>query len=145
MKVMLPTIIGLFSNITDNDYKAQFKAPCEFNQMLDLFSSLPPYFNEIGKTYDGRTDLIAYYSMQLSSTFLVNKNALTMKCLYQMLDLQTRIGGLSINIMDHPEKNSQLVGVMGKYTNNARTWWQMPSRETSHFPLLLPSRVQKAF
>lgn len=115
MKIMLPSMFGLFSNITDPDYKAKFKEPCTFDKLLDIFSKLPPYFDEFGKKYSTKPDLMAYYSMQLASTFLVNNGSLSMECLYNMLSLQTHLHKFSINIIDHPEKNLHLVGLFGNY------------------------------
>lgn len=115
MKIMLPSMFGLFSNITDPEYKAKFKEPCTFDKLLDIFSKLPPYFDEFGKKYSTKPDLMAYYSMQLASTFLVNNGSLTMECLYNMLSLQTHLHKFSINIIDHPEKNLHLVGLFGNY------------------------------
>ncbi|RNA39610.1 hypothetical protein BpHYR1_044265 [Brachionus plicatilis] len=115
MKIMLPSMFGLFSNITDPDYKAKFHEPCTFDKLLEIFSKLPPYFDVFGKKYSSKPDLMAYYSMQLASTFLVNNGSLTMECLYNMLSLQTQLHKFSINIIDHPEKNLHLVGLFGNY------------------------------
>lgn len=113
MNTLLPSMFGLFSNITSDDYKANFKAPCEFEVLLDLFKQLPPYFDVIAQKYPSQPDLIAYYSMQLASTFLVNNGSLTMDCMYNMLSLQTRLNTFSLDIMDNPEKNPKLVGLFG--------------------------------
>ncbi|CAF0745081.1 unnamed protein product [Brachionus calyciflorus] len=115
MKVMLPSMFGLFSNVTDLEYKSNFKEPCTFDKLLEIFSKLPPYFDEFGKKYSKKPELMAYYSMQLASTFLVNNGSLTMECLYNMLSLQTRLHKFSIDLMDHPEKNFHLVGLFGTY------------------------------
>ncbi len=113
MQTMLPSMFGLFSNITSEDYKANFKDPCRFDSLLDIFSKLPPYFDIIAAKYPLKPDLAAYYSMQLASTFLVNNGSLTMSCLYNMLSLQTRLMKFSLNIMDNPEENPELVGKFG--------------------------------
>lgn len=113
MSTLLPSMFGLFSNITSDDYKANFKEPCRFDTLMDLFKQLPPYFDVIAKKYPGQPDLIAYYSMQLASTFLVNNGSLTMECMYNMLSLQTRLNNFSLDIMDNPEKNPKLVGLFG--------------------------------
>ncbi len=113
MQTMLPSMFGLFSNITSEDYKANFKEPCRFDSLLDIFSKLPPYFDIIAAKYPTKPDLAAYYSMQLASTFLVNNGSLTMSCLYNMLSLQTRLMKFSLNIMDNPEENPELVGKFG--------------------------------
>lgn len=113
MKVMLPTMFSLFSDMMPNDYKETFKKPCEFNSLLELFAKLPNYFNEMGKLYADKPDLLAYYSMQLASGFLVSNGSLTMDCLFKMLDLQSRLGNFSIDLMDNPEKNSHLIGRFG--------------------------------
>jgi len=115
MQTMLPSMFGLFRNITNDDYKANFQAPCTFDILLDLFKQLPPYFDIISLKYPTKPDLAAYYSMQLASTFLVNNGSLTMKCLYNMLSLQTRLMTFSLDIMDNPEKNPQLVGLFGVF------------------------------
>jgi hypothetical protein len=115
MTFMLPIIMNVFQNRTEPEYQAKFKKPCEFNDMINMFSTLPPYFNEIGRLYPNKTDLIAYYSMQLSSTFLVNQGSLTMDCLYNMLDLQSRLGSFAIGILDHPEKYEKEVGNFGLF------------------------------
>ena len=113
MQTLLPSMFGLFSNITSDDYKANFKEPCRFDTLLDVFKNLPPYFDLIATKYPNKPDLVAYYSMQLASTFLVNNGSLTMACLYNMLSLQTRLMTFSLDIMDNPEKNPQLVGLFG--------------------------------
>ena len=113
MQTMLPSMFGLFSNITSEDFKANFKEPCRFDSLLDIFSKLPPYFDIIAAKYPLKPDLAAYYSMQLASTFLVNNGSLTMSCLYNMLSLQTRLMKFSLNIMDNPEENPELVGKFG--------------------------------
>ena len=113
MTFMLPIIMNVFQNRTEPEYQAKFKKPCEFKDMINMFSTLPPYFNEIGRLYPNKTDLIAYYSMQLSSTFLVNQGSLTMDCLYNMLDLQSRLGSFAIGILDHPENYVNEVGQFG--------------------------------
>lgn len=115
MKVMLPSMFGLFSNITEAEFKAQFKEPCTFDKLLEIFSKLPPYFDEFGKKYSKKPELMAYYSMQLASTFLVNNGSLTMDCLYNMLSLQTKLQKFSLDLMDYPEKNFHLVGLFGTY------------------------------
>ena len=114
MNTLLPSMFGLFSNITSEDYKANFKEPCRFDALMDLFKQLPPYFDIIAQKYPNQPDLIAYYSMQLASTFLVNNGSLTMECMYNMLSLQTRLNTFSLDIMDNPEKNPKLVGLFGK-------------------------------
>lgn len=113
MNTLLPSMFGLFSNITSDDYKANFKEPCRFDTLMDLFKQLPPYFDVIAQKYPQQPDLIAYYSMQLASTFLVNNGSLTMECMYNMLSLQTRLNSFSLDIMDNPEKNPKLVGLFG--------------------------------
>lgn len=113
MNTLLPSMFGLFSNITSDDYKANFKEPCRFEVLMDLFKQLPPYFDVIAQKYPNQPDLIAYYSMQLASTFLVNNGSLTMECMYNMLSLQTRLNNFSLDIMDNPEKNPKLVGLFG--------------------------------
>jgi hypothetical protein len=113
MQTLLPSMFGLFSNITSEDYKANFKEPCRFDSLLDIFKQLPAYFDIISAKYPDKPDLAAYYSMQLASTFLVNNGSLTMSCLYNMLSLQTRLMKFSLNIMDNPEKNPELVGLFG--------------------------------
>ena len=115
MKAMMPSMFGLFSNVTSDDYKAMFEEPCRFDSLMALFSQLPPYFDLIAKKYSGKPDLIAYYSMQLASTFLVNNGSLTMACMYNMLSLQTRLNSFSLDIMDKPEENSKLVGLFGMF------------------------------
>ena len=113
MSFMMPVIFQLFSNITDINYKNTFHPPCEYDSLLGMFEKLPPYFNEIGKKYPDKIDLVAYYSMQMASGFLVSTGALTMDCLYKMLSLQTKLGDLAIGIMDHPEKHDTYVGKFG--------------------------------
>lgn len=113
MQTMLPSMFGLFSNITSDAFKANFKDPCRFDVLMDIFKNLPPYFDIIAQKYPGRHDLIAYYSMQLASSFLVNNGSLTMACMYNMLSLQTKLFTFSIDIMDNPEKNPELVGKFG--------------------------------
>lgn len=113
MNTLMPSMFNLFSNITSDDYKANFKEPCRFDSLLDIFKQLPPFFDIIANKYPNKPDLVAYYSMQLASTFLVNNGSLTMACLYNMLSLQTRLMSFSIDIMDNPEKNPQLVGLFG--------------------------------
>ena len=115
MTFMLPIIMSVFQNRTEIEYQNKFQKPCEFNDMLNMFSTLPPYFNEIGRLYPNKTDLIAYYSMQLSSTFLVNKGSLTMDCLYNMLDLQSRLGQFAVGILDRPGDYIKDVGMFGLY------------------------------
>lgn len=115
MQTMLPSMFGLFSNITSDDFKANFKDPCRFDVLMDIFKNLPPYFDIIAQKFPGRHDLIAYYSMQLASSFLVNNGSLTMACMYNMLNLQTKLFTFSIDIMDNPEKNPQLVGLFGVF------------------------------
>jgi hypothetical protein len=115
MQTMLPPMFSLFSNITTDEYKSQFKDPCRFDVLMDIFKNLPPYFEEIAKKYPNKHDLIAYYSMQLASTFLVNNGSLTMACMYNMLSLQTKLFTFSLDIMDNPEKNPQLVGLFGLF------------------------------
>jgi hypothetical protein len=115
MQTMLPPMFSLFSNITTDEYKSQFKDPCRFDVLMDIFKNLPPYFDEIAKKYPNKHDLIAYYSMQLASTFLVNNGSLTMACMYNMLSLQTKLFSFSLDIMDNPEKNPQLVGLFGLF------------------------------
>ncbi len=115
MNTLLPSMFGLFSNITSEDYKANFNEPCRFETLMDLFKQLPPYFDIIAQKYPNQPDLIAYYSMQLASTFLVNNGSLTMECMYNMLSLQTRLNSFSLDIMDNPEKNPKLVGLFGKF------------------------------
>ena len=111
MNTLMPSMFNLFSNITSDEYKANFKAPCRFDELLDIFKQMPPLFDKIANKYPTKPDLVAYYSMQLASTFLVNNGSLTMACLYNMLSLQTRLMSFSIDIMDNPEKNPQLVGM----------------------------------
>ena len=106
-------MFGLFSNITSDDFKANFKEPCRFDALMELFKELPPYFDIIAQKYPTQPDLIAYYSMQLASTFLVNNGSLTMECMYNMLSLQTRLNSFSLDIMDNPEQNPKLVGLFG--------------------------------
>jgi hypothetical protein len=113
MQTMLPSMFGLFSNITTDEFKSHFQDPCRFDVLMDIFKNLPPYFDEIAKKYPNKHDLIAYYSMQLASTFLVNNGSLTMACMYNMLSLQTKLFSFSLDIMDNPEKNPQLVGLFG--------------------------------
>ena len=113
MQTMLPSMFGLFSNITSAEYKANFKEPCRFDQLLDIFKQLPAYFDIISAKYPRKPELAAYYSMQLASTFLVNNGSLTMACLYNMLSLQTRLMQFSLSIMDNPEKSPELVGLFG--------------------------------
>ena len=113
MNTLMPSMFGLFSNITSDDYKANFKDPCRFDVLMDIFKNLPPYFDIIASKYPSKPDLVAYYSMQLASTFLVNNGSLTMSCLYNMLSLQTRLMNFSLDIMDNPEKNPELVGLFG--------------------------------
>lgn len=117
MKTLMPSMFGLFSNITSAEYKSQFHEPCKFDQLLEIFSKLPPYFDQIARKYPGRTDLSAYYSMQLASTFLVNNGSLTMRCLYNMISLQNRLKSFSLELMDNPEKpeNFHLVGRFGYF------------------------------
>lgn len=115
METMLPSMFGLFSNITDSSFKANFQEPCTFEKLLEIFSQLPPYFDQIAKKFPTKPDLVAYYSMQLASTFLVNNGSLSMKCLYNMLSLQTRLQNFSLDLMDNPEKNMPLVGVFGVF------------------------------
>ena len=121
MNAMLPSMFGLFSNITSDDYKATFEEPCRFDSLMALFRQLPPYFDLIAKKYPGKPDLIAYYSMQLASTFLVNNGSLTMACMYNMLSLQTRLNSFSLDIMDKPEENSNLVGLFGVFMKPVMT------------------------
>jgi hypothetical protein len=113
MNFMLPIIMKVFADKMDEEYKQSFKKPCEFNDMLQMFKTLPPYFNVIGNKYPNNTDLIAYYSMQLSSGFLVNQGSLTMDCLYNMLDLQSRLGGFAVGLLDHPENYTVEAGQFG--------------------------------
>lgn len=113
MQTMMPSMFGLFSNITDPAYKAKFKDPCRFDVLMDLFKNLPPYFDVIASKYPNKNDLIAYYSMQLASTFLVNNGSLTMACMYNMLSLQTTLFDFSLDLMDNPEKKPELVGLFG--------------------------------
>lgn len=113
MQTMLPSMFGLFSNITSEDFKANFKEPCKFDALMDIFKQLPPYFDIISAKYPNKPDIAAYYSMQLASTFLVNNGSLTMACLYNMLSLQTRLMKFSLNIMDNPENHPELVGLFG--------------------------------
>jgi hypothetical protein len=115
MTFMLPIMLKAFENVTSTEYIAGFNKPCDFRDMLDLFNTLPPYFNSIGSLYPNQTELISYYSMQLASTFLVNKKSLTIECLYNMLSLQSRLGSFAINILEHPEKNEKLVGTFGRF------------------------------
>ena len=115
MQTMLPSMFGLFSNITSEEYKANFKDPCRFDVLMDIFKNLPPYFDIIATKYPNKHDLIAYYSMQLASSFLVNNGSLTMACMYNMLSLQTKLFSFSLDIMDNPEKNPQLVGLFGLF------------------------------
>ena len=115
MNTLLPSMFGLFSNITSDDFKANFREPCRFDALMDIFKQLPPYFDLIATKYPTKPDLVAYYSMQLASTFLVNNGSLTMACLYNMLSLQTRLMSFSLDIMDNPEKNPQLVGLFGLF------------------------------
>ncbi len=72
MRTFLPSIFSLFSNVTDAEFKATFKPPCRFEQMLELFQSLPPYFEQMAVKFPNDPELLAYYSMQLASTVLVN-------------------------------------------------------------------------
>jgi hypothetical protein len=111
MNTLMPSMFNLFSNITSDEYKANFKSPCRFDELLDIFKQMPPLFDKIANKYPTKPDLVAYYSMQLASTFLVNNGSLTMACLYNMLSLQTRLMSFSIDIMDNPEKNPDLVGM----------------------------------
>lgn len=113
MRTLMPSMFNLFSNITSDEYKAQFSDPCRFDSLLEIFSQLPAYFDIVGKKYAPRNDLVAYYSMQLASTFLVNNNSLTMTCLYNMMSLQSRLKAFSLDLMDNPEKNFHLVGLFG--------------------------------
>jgi hypothetical protein len=113
MQTLLPSMFSLFKNITDADFKEQFQEPCKFDQLLDMFAQLPPYFDKIGQLYPGKTDLITYYSMQMSSGFLVKNGSLTMTCLYNMLSLQSRLNNFSMSIMDKPEHHPHLVGLFG--------------------------------
>lgn len=113
MRTLMPSMFNLFSNVTSHEYKAQFKDPCRFDSLLEIFSQLPAYFDIMAKKYTPRNDLVAYYSMQLASTFLVNNNSLTMTCLYNMMSLQTRLKTFSLDLMDNPEKNFHLVGLFG--------------------------------
>ena len=115
MQTMLPSMFNLFSNITNSDFKSQFKPPCRFDTMMDIFQQLPPYFDLMAKQFPNKPDLVAYYSMQMASTFLVNNGSLTMECLYNMLSLQTRLHGFSLDIMDNPESNPKLVGLFGVF------------------------------
>lgn len=121
MQTLLPSMFGLFSNITSDDYKQLFKEPCRFDQLLDIFKQLPPYFDIIASKFPNHGDIAAYYSMQLASTFLVNNGSLTMACLYNMLSLQTRLNKFSLDIMDNPERNPQLVGLFGIFMKPVMT------------------------
>ena len=113
MTTLMPSMFNLFSNITPDAYKAQFRDPCRFDPLMDIFKQLPPFFDRIATKYPTQPDLVAYYSMQLASTFLVNNGSLTMACLYNMLSLQTRLMTFSMDIMDNPEGNPALVGLFG--------------------------------
>ena len=113
MQILLPSMFNLFSNITSDEFKAQFQEPCRFDALLDIFSKLPPYFDKIGNKFPRNPELVAYYSMQLASTFLVNNGSLTMACLYNMLSLQTKLQSFSLDIMDNPESHPELVGKFG--------------------------------
>lgn len=113
MRTLMPSMFNLFANITSDEYKSQFQDPCRFDPLLDIFSQLPAYFDTMAKKYAPKTDLVAYYSMQLASTFLVNNNSLTMTCLYNMMSLQSRLKTFSLDLMDNPEKNFHLVGLFG--------------------------------
>ena len=118
MFFMLPVIIEVFEKITEPSYKMQFNKPCDFNEMLHMFSTLPPYFNAVGKLYANQTDLLAYYSMQLASTVLVNKNILTMECLYNMLDLQSKFGKFALGLLKNPEDYKNEIGKFGTAMKN---------------------------
>jgi len=110
MTTLMPSMFNLFRNITPDEFKANFKEPCRFDALLDIFKQMPPLFDKIATRYPNKPDLVAYYSMQLASTFLVNNGSLTMACLYNMLSLQTRLMTFSLDIMDNPERNPALVG-----------------------------------
>jgi hypothetical protein len=110
MTTLMPSMFNLFRNITPDEFKANFKEPCRFDALLDIFKQMPPLFDKIATKYPNKPDLVAYYSMQLASTFLVNNGSLTMACLYNMLSLQTRLMTFSLDIMDNPEGNPALVG-----------------------------------
>lgn len=113
MRTFLPSIFNLFSNVTDAQFKATFQPPCRFEQMLEMFQQLPPYFEQMAKKYPNDPELLAYYSMQLASTVLVNNGSLTMRCLYSMLTLQSRLNEFSLKIMDRPQEHPELVGYFG--------------------------------
>jgi hypothetical protein len=49
MQTMLPSMFGLFSNITTDEFKSHFQDPCRFDVLMDIFKNLPPYFDEIAK------------------------------------------------------------------------------------------------
>jgi hypothetical protein len=115
MRTLMPSMFNLFNNITPAEYKAQFQEPCRFDSLLEIFSQLPAYFDIIAKKYNPKGDLVAYYSMQLASTFLVNNDSLTMTCLYNMMSLQSRLKTFSLDLMDNPEKNFHLVGLFGYF------------------------------
>ena len=114
MRTFLPSIFSLFSNVTDAEFKATFKEPCKFEPMLQLFQGLPPYFEQMAKKFND-PELLAYYSMQLASTVLVNNGSLTMGCLYSMLTLQSRLNDFSLKIMDRPNEHRELVGHFGVF------------------------------
>ena len=115
MVFLLPTMMALFENETNIEYKTQFHKPCEFKDILDMFKAIPPYFDAIDNLHPNQIELTSYYSMQLASTLLVNKKSLTMECLYNMLSLQSRLSSFVINILDYPERNKKLVGLLGLF------------------------------
>jgi hypothetical protein len=115
MRTFLPSIFSLFSNVTDAEFKATFQPPCRFEQMLELFQGLPPYFEQMAEKFPNDPELLAYYSMQLASTVLVNNGSLTMRCMYSMLTLQSKLNDFSLKIMDKPNEHRELVGHFGVF------------------------------